>query len=515
MANWSRISAFALLAAVATTPAGAAWHEATSKHFLIFGDAREGEIRRFAERLERIDQAIRFVRKMDDPPLTDSNKLTIFMLPNEQSIAKLAGSNIVAGFYIPRVSGSVAFVPRRAGSTEWELTSEGIFIHEYAHHLQLQNTSLALPEWLVEGFAEFFTTAKVRPDGSVDIGLPPQHRGFTLFDPTLKMPVERLVEGRDSKFDEIEVDLFYGKSWALMHYLSSKQERAGQLGRYVALMHSGESSVAAAKKAFGDLTKLNQELNRYISSNMPGQRVHADVLSVGDVQVRQLRPGEAAIMDVRIRSNRGVNKKTAPIVAAEARKIAANYQEDPAVQVALAEAEFDVEDFRAAEAAADRALAADPQNLVAMVYKGRSQTEQARASKQPANWATIRAWFMRANKVDVEAPEPLYRYYQTYVFQGAKPPRDAVDALLYSAVLVPQDQSLRWAAVQQLLIDNKVQQAREWFTPLAYNPHASEKSREYADKVIEAMAKGDAKAALTLLEKGSAEEEEGADAKSD
>ena len=483
----------------AATPAQAAWHEAKSKHFVIYGDAREGEMRRFAERLERIDQAVRFVRKMDDPPLTDSNKLTIFMLTNQDSIAKLAGSSLVAGFYIPRVSGAVAFVPRKAGSAEWELNSEGIFIHEYAHHLQLQDTSAALPEWLVEGFAEFFTTAKVRPDGSVDIGLPPQHRGFTLLSSTLSLPVEQLVLGRGKITDGELVDLFYGRSWALTHYLTFKQERAGQLGRYLAALHSGQAPLDAARASFGDLARLDRELAQYIRTNVPGQRVHSRVLTVGEIQTRQLRNGEAAIMEVRIRSDRGVNEKTAPGVAAEARRIAAAYPTDPAVQVALSEAEFDVRDYKAAEAAADRALAADPRNVEAMIYKGRALTEQAKASGQPANWASIRAWFTRANKADVEAPEPLYRFYETYLLEGVKPPPAAVDALLYSAVLVPQDRTVRWTAVQQLLLDNKLAQAREWFAPLAYSPHASKEAREAAGKVMEALAKGDRPEAIKLL----------------
>ena len=494
---------------LAPAQASAAWHEAKSEHFVIFGDARESEIRRFAERLERIDAAIRLFRTMDDPPLTDSNKLTIFMLTNQESIAKLHGSNLVAGFYIPRVSGAVAFVPRKAGSAEWELSSESIFIHEYAHHLQFQDTSVALPEWLVEGFAEFFATAKVRPDGSVDIGLPPQHRGFTLLNTSRQMPVEQLLAGRVTRTDEEQVDLFYGRSWALTHYLTFASDRAGQVSRYLTGMQSGQEPLLAAKNAFGDLTRLDRELTQYIRTNVPGQRVHARVLTVGDIRTRQLRDGEAAIMDVRIRSSRGVNEKTAPGVAAEARKVAASYPLDAAVQAALAEAEFDTKDYKASEAASDRALAADPKSVGAMIYKGRSQSEQAKASKQQnVDWAAIRAWFTRANKVDVEAPEPLYRFYETYIDEGAKPPPGAVDALLYSAVLVPQDRSLRFAAVQQLLFDNKIQQAREWFAPIAFAPHSSKKWRESAEKVMEAMGKGDGKAALSLIEQSSRAEDD-------
>ena len=142
--------------------AEAAWHEAKSRHFIIYADLKPDELRAYAERLERFDQAARKVRAMGDPPLTDSQRLTVFALRSEGAVARLAsrGSG-VRGFYESRASGNFAFVPRRAGSSsvDWDLDAQEIFFHEYAHHLQLQFASVALPPWVIEGFAEFFATA--------------------------------------------------------------------------------------------------------------------------------------------------------------------------------------------------------------------------------------------------------------------------------------------------------------------------------------------------------------------
>src|SRR3990170_3082078 len=87
-----------LAMASAEAPAHAAWHEARSKHFTIYSDDTPDGVRAFAERLERFDQAVRFVRAMDDPALTDSQRLKIYMLRSENAGARLAGGG-ASGLY--------------------------------------------------------------------------------------------------------------------------------------------------------------------------------------------------------------------------------------------------------------------------------------------------------------------------------------------------------------------------------------------------------------------------------
>jgi Flp pilus assembly protein TadD len=177
----------------------------------------------------------------------------------------------------------------------------------------------------------------------------------------------------------------------------------------------------------------------------------------------------------------------------------------------LAEAEYDAGDYSAAEAAADRALAAEPRNVHAMIYKGRARMALAKASGGKSDWKEIRSWFSRANKLDTENAEPLMLFFQSYLEAGEQPTKNAVDALLYSVVLAPQDHGLRINAVRQLLIDNRVADARKLFAPLAFQPHASDKYRESNAKIMGAIDANDGKAALTILDaamRGAAEEPE-------
>lgn len=491
-----------LLALVLGAPAHAAWQEARSKHFIIYADQNPEKLRAFADRLERFDQAVRYIRGMDDPELTDSQRLRVYVLKSQDAVARLAGNSMVAGFYQPWVSGSAVFVPRSAGSSDmWGLDTEQIFFHEYAHHLQLQYASAALPSWSIEGFAEFFATAEIKKDGGVIIGKFPLYRAGGIFG-DFSVPMDQMLGGTYGKLNGLEVNALYGQAWLLTHYLTFEPTRRGQLSRYVAGIQAGASAVDSARAAFGDLKTLNNELDRYSKRSILALTINGRVLKPGVIQMRPLGAAEAAMMNVHIRSRRGVDQKTAPAVAADARKSAAAYPNDPFVQSALAEAEFDAGNFADAEAAADRALKADPDYVAALIHKGKAQLELAKREPAKANWDQIRKWFIRANKLDTENAEALALFYRSYAEAGQSPTRNAVQALLYAVELAPQAQELRISAVRQLLSENRIAEAKSMFAPMAFQPHSSAEWRDKAVAVMAAMTAGDGKKALAALDAG-------------
>lgn len=492
---------FAALVAAAG-PTHAAWHEAKSKHFIIYADENPNALQTFATKLEKFDKAVRMARTMDDPSIGDAGRVAIYVLRDTDSVSRVAvgKSSPIAGFYIPRASGSVAFVPRRGtGYEKWDLSADAVFFHEYAHHLMLQNTDAALPPWLVEGFAEFFSTAEFVRDGSVHLGMPARHRAAALFLLDKPRIEDLLTKNVGDKANGEEFERFYGRAWLLTHYLTFEPSRAGQLAAYVKALRGGSDLLKAAQDNFGDLKKLDVELDRYLRSNrFKYLAVTGPQLSNLAVAVRAMRPGQAAIMPIRIRSVRGVDSKTAPEVAAQARAVAASYPNDPWVQRVLAEAEFDARNYAAAEQAADRALAADPRLAKAMIYKGRAQMRLAEDNPK-ADWEAIRRQFAAANKLDTEDPEPMMLYYQSFARAGQRPTANAIAGLEYAMVLAPQDKSLRMMVISELINASKFAQARELLAPLAFDPHSSS-SRDFARKMMTALSAPDPRAALDALE---------------
>lgn len=494
-----------LLAATALlipAAASAKWHEASSAHFVVYSDQDPEQLRAFATKLERFDQALRYSLRTPDYPVGLANRLTVYVVPNVGAVQRLAGSGIsnVAGFYVGRASGSVAFVPRRAGSGEkTDLDADTIFFHEYAHHFMLGNYSGAYPGWFTEGFAEFNATAKVEADGRVGLGLPAHYRAFGANNGQ-NLPLPRMLGGTYERLSDLQTETLYGRGWLLVHYLSFEPSRSKQLAAYLKLLDEGRPASEAATTAFGDLKTLDRELNRYVNRSMMTYRqIDLTRTPLGPIAVRALRPGEAAFMPVRMRSDRGVDPKAARALVADGRRLAAPYPADPAVQAALAEVEHDAGNMDEALAAADRALAADPRHGDALIYKGRILLARAvrdRATDKKT-WREARRWFVEASRVDNEDAEPKMLFHASFVAEGAKPTPNSVEALVYAQTLAPQDPDLRMQVVHQHLVDGKLDEARLLLGPIAYNPHGGA-GRDKAAALMARLVAKDKDGALAL-----------------
>lgn len=487
------------LLAVTAVPAQAAWLEARTPHFIIYSDQTQNGLVHYAQQLERFDQAVRPLLRAADPALSDGSKLTVYVLHNQGEVSALIGDSTVAGFYSPRASGALAFVHRDEGTNdEQQLSGQTVFQHEYLHHLMLQNTGAPMPLWVTEGLAEFFGTAQVKPDGSVAVGYVPQYRGYDLF--TDKLPLEQMLAPRGTKINTADRLQIYARGWLLIHYLTFNKQRAGQLDRYLTLIGQGKPPLDAAREGFGDLKQLDRELNsylstnRYVTSTVPAARIHP-----GPVRIRPLDPGEAAIMPVQMRSQRGVDTRTAPAVLQSAQRVAAQYPADPRVLAALAEAQQDASDNAAAIATADRASAADPRAQKPLVMKARAMLALARKNPKTTDYSALRQAISKANRIDPNNAEPLLMFYETYGLQGIAPTKNSVEGLYYAQALVPQDEQLRLAATHQLAGDGRLPEAAQMFGPLAFNPHAT-KATPKLQAVMTALQAGNKAEAMAALD---------------
>jgi len=110
---FQRLTAALLLCSAA--PATAEWHEARSKHFIIYADMSPAQLRGYATRLERFDQAVRRVRGMSDPELTDARRLRVYTMPSVGAVSKLIGSKSAAGMYQSNLSSPAIFIPEVSG----------------------------------------------------------------------------------------------------------------------------------------------------------------------------------------------------------------------------------------------------------------------------------------------------------------------------------------------------------------------------------------------------------------
>ncbi len=450
--------------------AHAEWQEARTAHFVVYSDDKPAAVSHFAERLERFDRLLRFLTSAPTTTSGPANPVTVYVVDDQSAVASLAGSANVAGFYIPRAGGSVAFVPRQmVQESANAIGAEAILFHEYTHHFMLSNwADAAFPAWFVEGFAEFFGPTRMKPDGSIEIGRPAMYRADAFAD-GLPVSSATLLSGNASKSG---VDGIYAQGWLLTHMLVFDSSRKGQLGSYMDAINAGKPMMEAAR-ALGEPRQLDRDLSAYMRRGMRYSTLPSGMIPELPVTVRALRPAEVAMMRTQQRSKKGVTPEQARQLVPGARRAAGPYPNDPAAQVALAEAEYDAGNYAEAEAAARRTIAADPRSVDGHLYLGMARAAAAQAGKvtDPAQWRDIRKSFLAANAIDNDAAEPLVEFYKSYGVAGTPLTANTRAALMRAHLLGPQDPDVRMLVAADLLDQGKTADARKMLGPIAYAPH--------------------------------------------
>ena len=484
-------------------PSGALaeWWEARTDNFIVYSESSAKDARAFAERLERYDQSLRSLQNIKPSrAASDWARVTVYRTGDIGTMGRLAGAQGVAGFYIPRREGPVAFTPvkqerREKGAANadrrTELDPQTVLFHEYAHHFMYKHFTAAYPSWYREGFAEAYSTIDLNEDGSFHLGNAPLSRGNAFDSVYFNYSVQRMLRtATRPDFEDVYGRYTYG--WLLTHYLTFEPSRQGQLQDYLRLINAGTESGVAAEKAFGDLTKLEHDVKKYLGGTLPGALVKPANFQQPAVAMRQLGADEEAVMDVHMRSKVGVTVKKAKDVAADARAVAARYPTSAPVQIALAEAELDAGNLDAADSAADAALAVKPASVEALLFKGRVHLE--RGKTDPAQNAAARQWLAKAHKIDPAHPAALYYNYESYRQEGGAIPESAIIGLEQAFTVAPYDQELRLAVAAQLLAEKDGTVARRVLAPLVHAPHESKGAKALrsiydlieANKVVEA-----------------------------
>lgn len=496
----------AALALAVSAPAPAAWQQASSKHFVIYGDMPAEEMKDYAEKLEKFDAAARLVRKQNDPAVGDGNRVQVLVVPTMLDVNRTLGSAEagVGGYYVGTVTGPFIVTPRKARQVldYRKLAPETVFFHEYTHHLMLQSTNTPMPMWLTEGFAEFLANPIFNEDGSISLGTPATHRAGSLIKGRWA-PMADVLSGNQITLGYVGFGgANYAQGWLLNHYLSFDPARRGQIDAYVARVGKGEDALTAARAVFGDLGTLENQLRGYVrQKNLPSLRIESSKLNIPPVTVTALSPGASEVMPMRIHAKTSYGNVSTAYVYDKVSDIARRHPGDLLVQRTLAEVAFDDKKYAEAEAAANAALMIDPRSTEAMIYKGRAILARAKKAQDPALFKSARTAILAANKVDPEDPEPLYLYYRTYRAANQLAPKGAIDALTYAVALAPRDTGVAVDLVMEHMRQKNWKLAADTLRPIAYLPHVGQSRQNKALAVLKLLDANQGPQALTMAEK--------------
>jgi hypothetical protein len=116
-------------------------------------------------------------------------------------------------------------------------------------------------------------------------------------------------------------------------------------------------------------------------------------------------------------------------------------------------------------------------------------------SATQTQFTAARSWFLKANKIDPEDPEPLYEFHHSFVRGRTRLTPNAIKALHYASALAPQDIGLRMTSAAQHLIEGQAKPARIALASVAYNPHGGDLA-ELARRMIAKVDAADLEGAL-------------------
>lgn len=385
----------ALLAACCTFAAAEKqenWLQVRSPHFIVVTNANEKNGRRIADQFERMRSVfhVAFPKLQIDPNapiivIAVKDEKDFRALEPEAYLAK--GSLKLGGLFLP--APEKKYVLMHVGAEGAHPYS--VIYHEYTHLL----TSKAewMPLWMNEGLAEFYQNTDIT-EKSASLGQASPDNILWLRQNRLLPLTTLFTVDHNSPYyhEENKGSIFYAESWALMHYLEVNdfQHKTQLISQYGALLAKNVDSVTAASQAFGDLNKLQKELEGYINH---GNYSYFKLVTTTEVD-------ESAF-------------KVEPLTEPQADAIRADF---------LA---YDRR-FSDSQALLDRVLQADPNNVSAHETKGFLAFREGHLED-------AKKWYEQAVQLDSQSYLAHY-YYAVMAMSGPSEEQDKVESSLRTAI---------------------------------------------------------------------------------
>ncbi|MCS6953200.1 MAG: tetratricopeptide repeat protein [Bryobacteraceae bacterium] len=407
-------------------PALAAWIRLDSAHFELYTDAGASRGRQILERLELVRHAF---AAAPGAPALPRLPVRVLLFDSAAGFRPLRPSESTVGFFQAG--------PERSWIVlHWAGAETGrVAAHEYVH-LVLNHTTLALPRWLEEGMAEFYSTLRADAEGLV-VGTPiPTHvatlrRGARLDASTLATVT------RDSPFynQPDKAGVFYAQSWALVHMLNLGEPYRGALARFVEVLDQGAD--VALELAFGkSLEALLHDLERYVAQGrFPVVRVGwhpGEVREIG--AARPVGEEEALLVQAELLLDMGRDEEATRLY----RRLAARWPDSPAVDTGLGALALRRRDHAEARQRLARAIERG-------VFDARAHFEYAMLLRESGGSPeAVRAALETAVRLNPQFAEAHFMLGGTLLRAGRR--SEAIGHLEQAAALLPR-QSFIWHAL--------------------------------------------------------------------
>jgi len=241
------------------------WIQVQSPHFVVATNGSEKQARRIADQFERMRSLFHaLIPKLKIDP---SSPIVVLAVKNDTDFRALEPQEYLAKGSL-RLEGLFLRGPDK-NYVLMRLEAEGehpysTIYHEYTH--LVFSKAEWMPLWMNEGLAEFYQNTDI-DESDARLGQPSVENILFLRQARLlPLPVLFAVDHKSPYYhDENKGSIFYAESWAIVHYImATDPQQTNRLVRYADLLMSGTDPQSAAVTAFGDLKKLQAEIDEYV-----------------------------------------------------------------------------------------------------------------------------------------------------------------------------------------------------------------------------------------------------------
>jgi tetratricopeptide (TPR) repeat protein len=280
------------------------WFRAESAHFVVFSDTRQEDVFHLLNNLEKLDHVLRIYTRDYYLGRAAGQKITLYYHDG------IAGFNDAAanppaeavGLYNSCVSGVLGFgvnLQRPVSLGNEQLAKDPLdaslshIFEAYARHFLYRYTDIRTPAWYIEGFAQYFSSARFS-DSQMALGRPPidvvrylrfadhgNRGGLDYEDVFAAAPAKDRGFGAQAGEHLARI----ARSWNLMHYMLSTDENRARLDRYLELAQREAPAAAVLEEALGlKSSSISSTLWRYRIKGIEVAQV--DLPSLPKAQIR-------------------------------------------------------------------------------------------------------------------------------------------------------------------------------------------------------------------------------------
>ena len=250
------------------------WRSVRTNHLFVIGNADPENLRRVAVWLEFFHAA--FARLVSRNVIDSSVPTTVIVFRDDASFTPFkpvynGRPASISGFFLP--GDDVNYI---ALSLDPRGDTYATAFHEYVH-LHIKDNVPGAPLWLNEGLAELYEALEFSGSDAI-IGMPDQNYLYLLRQREM-LPLKTLFSiGPDSPHynERDKAGIFYGESWALVHYLMfGDRAQQDQFRKFLQRIGSGDDAAKAIEATYGTtLDVIEQELQSYVRrGNLTAQRI--------------------------------------------------------------------------------------------------------------------------------------------------------------------------------------------------------------------------------------------------